>query len=261
MSIQAIIFDLDDTLVQEMASAEAAFLTTCALAQERYGVEPAALHYTVRKEARQLWQQSPAREYATSVGISSWEALWARFAGEGLDLAELRQWSAFYRCEAWSRALAVHNITDPTLTVYLSEIFPRERRRLHIVYPDVKAVLDNLRARYPLALLSNGAPDLQWEKIRGAGLKDYFDPIVVTGELGVGKPDPRVYRHVLDLLKVSPEAAVMVGNSLRSDIAGAKAVGIRAIWVNRDGKELNGEVRPDAEIRDLSQLNGSLFGA
>jgi putative hydrolase of the HAD superfamily len=213
------------------------------------------MHHTVCEEARDLWyHQSPAREYALAVGISSWEALWARFTGDAPELAALSKWSTFYRCEAWSRALEAHQIADPTLAVHLSEIFPSERRRLHIVYPEVKPVLDALRERFPLALLTNGAPDLQWEKIHSAKLENYFDPIVVSGEYGVGKPDPYIFQLVLERLDVSPKAAVMIGNSLRSDIAGAQGVGLWTIWVNRNGQELEGDVQPHGKIRDLSQL-------
>ncbi|MFL7807700.1 MAG: HAD family hydrolase, partial [Anaerolineae bacterium] len=80
--MKAVLIDLDDTLVVEVASAEAAFLATCALAQERYGVDAEGLHQSVRQRARELWYDAPARAYSVAVGISSWEALWARFLGE-----------------------------------------------------------------------------------------------------------------------------------------------------------------------------------
>ena len=97
MSISAIIFDLDDTLVVEVASAETAFLETCELAQQEYGIEPDQLHKTVRQKARQLWYNYPARDYCVAIGISSWEGLWARFHGDKLHLKSLRQWSPIYR--------------------------------------------------------------------------------------------------------------------------------------------------------------------
>jgi putative hydrolase of the HAD superfamily len=70
--LKAIILDLDDTLVVEEASAEAAFLETCELARQHYGVDPAALHASVRRICRNLWHQAPGRAYCVEIGISSW---------------------------------------------------------------------------------------------------------------------------------------------------------------------------------------------
>ena len=221
MAIKAILFDLDDTLLVEVASAEAAFLATCALAQGRYGVDPQALCHTVRGKARELWHAAPARSYAVVIGISSWEALWAQFLGDDPNLRALRAWSSTYRRESWARALVDHGIDDPPFAERLSETFPRERRARHVVYPDAEPVLKEARKTFRLALLTNGVPDLQRSKLAGSGLEPYFDAVVVSGEVGVGKPDPRLFALALDRLGVLPEEAVMVGNSLRSDVAGA----------------------------------------
>jgi putative hydrolase of the HAD superfamily len=258
MALKAILFDLDDTLLVEVASAEAAFLATCALAQERYGVDAEALCQTVRGKARELWHAAPARSYAVAIGISSWEALWARFLGDEPNLRALRAWAPTYRRESWTRALVEHGIDDLPFAERLSETFPRERRALHVVYPDVEPVLKEMRKTFRLALLTNGAPDLQREKLAGSGLEPYFDAVVVSGEVGVGKPDPRLFALALDRLEVLPGEAVMVGNSLRSDIAGAQGAGIRAIWVNREGKAIGGEVVPDAQIESLDELERAL---
>jgi putative hydrolase of the HAD superfamily len=258
MTIEAILIDLDDTLVVEVASAEAAFLATCALAKEAYGTDPAALCQTVRGAARKLWYRAPARPYAVAVGISSWEALWARFEGDDPSLQVLRDWAPTYRRESWTRALAEHGIDDPSLTERLAERFPVERRALHVVYPDVEPALRALQGTYRLALITNGASDLQREKLSGAGLEAYFDTVVIAGDVGVAKPAPRPFAIALDRLGVSARQAVMVGNSLRSDVGGAQAAGIRAIWVNRAGQEVDGEVEPDAQITDLSELGQAL---
>lgn len=255
MTVKAILFDLDDTLVVEVASAEASFLATCALAQDRYGIDPEALCQTVRQKAQELWRRSPAREYCLSIGISSWEGLWARFLGDDPCLQSLRAWSPTYRCESWSRALAEYGIGSPSFVERLAETFPRERRMRHIVYPDVRPVLQDLGEAYPLALLTNGAPDLQREKLNGSGLEPYFDTIVVSGEVGVGKPDPQFFYLALDRLGIRSGEAVMVGNSLRSDIGGAQSAGIKGIWLNRSGKSIDRDIEPDAQIAGLDELN------
>ena len=115
MPITAVLFDLDETLVMEQASNEAAFLATCELARRRYGIDPQALTQSVRQRARELWRASPTIDYCLSIGISSWEGLWARFLGDDPGLRALREWAPAYRLEAWSGALADHRVHDAAL--------------------------------------------------------------------------------------------------------------------------------------------------
>jgi len=256
--VDAVIFDLDDTLVVEVSSADEAFRAACAVAERKYGIDAVQLHQTVRRAARELWHASPTHPYCKSVGISSWEGLWARFLGDGQDLAALRAWAPTYRHESWYRALAEHGVQDNSLADLLADTFRRERRTRHIVYPEVEHVLADLRKTYRLALLSNGTPDLQHEKIRGSNLGAYFDTIVISGEAGSRKPDPRIFELVLSRMQVAPETAVMLGNSLESDVMGAQQAGLKAIWVNREGKNEDGAIRPDAQIGDLTELKAIL---
>ena len=95
--IKALIFDLDDTLVVEQASAEAAFIETCELVKIKYGINPHKLHNTVRDSCRKIWHQSPARQYCLDIGISSWEGLWAKFIGKNSELQILQKWAPTYR--------------------------------------------------------------------------------------------------------------------------------------------------------------------
>lgn len=258
MAIKAVIFDLDDTLVVEEASAEAAFVAACAVAQKKYGIEPNEFHETVRQKARELWHKSPARAYCVSIGISSWEGLWGRFEGDDPNLKIMREWAPSYQWQAWADALAEFGVKDGSLAQLLAVTFQKERRKRHIVYPDVEPVLKKLQEVYQLALVSNGAPDLQREKLEGSKLGPYFDIVVVSGEVGIGKPDPRIFATVLERLGVSAGMAIMVGNSLNSDIAGAQQVDLKAVWLNRDKKENNNSVRPDYEINNLNELHHAL---
>jgi putative hydrolase of the HAD superfamily len=255
--MNALIFDLDDTLVVEVASAEAAFLQTCELARRRYGVDPAALHASLRPIARRLWHGSPARAYAVKIGISSWEALWARFDGDHESVRTLRAWAPTYRRDSWLGALREHGVEDVRMALELAETFPVERRKLHVVYDDVRPTLEALRGAYRLGLLTNGACDLQREKIDGAGIGHYFDEIVISGDVGVGKPHRRVFETILSRLQVTPAEAVMIGNSLRTDVAGARDVGITTVWVNRDNSPCDDEP-PDVEISGLDGLRDIL---
>ncbi|NQU06993.1 MAG: HAD family hydrolase, partial [Candidatus Abyssubacteria bacterium] len=208
MTTTAVLFDLDDTLVVEEASAEQAFLAACELAREKYGIDPGALHQSVRRVARSVWQAAPTIDYCRTIGISSWEGLWARFLGDGPNLEALRAWAPDYRRQAWSGALEEHGVNDIPLAERLAEAFQHERRLRHVVFPDAETILQELGRSYRLGLVTNGAPDLQREKIRGSRLAHYFGSITISGEMGAGKPDPAIFEAALDSLGVTAEATV-----------------------------------------------------
>ena len=260
MTIQAVLFDLDETLVVETASAEAAFLATCEQARLRYDIEPQSLAQAVRRRAGELWRAAPTITYCRAIGISSWEGLAANFDGADPQLAALRAWAPTYRRAAWSRALADYGVYDAPFAAELAETFPRERGARHVAFTDAAPLLRTLQGRYRLAVLTNGAPAQQRAKLHGSGLAAYFETVVVSGEVGVGKPDPRVFEAALAALAVAPSAAVMVGDSIERDIAGAQAAGLHAIWLNRSGMDYHpGEHEPPAEqLTALSQLPAAL---
>jgi FMN phosphatase YigB (HAD superfamily) len=87
------------------------------------------------------------------------------------------------------------------------------------------------RAR--VAIVTNNTVAEQEEKLRFLGLRDAVDLLVASAELGVAKPDPRIFRVALDRAGVDPSDAVMVGNSWSSDVVGARASDIRPVWFNR----------------------------
>jgi putative hydrolase of the HAD superfamily len=260
--MKALIFDLDDTLVVEKAAAATAFLATCELAAERYDLDPQALHTTVRETCRKLWHHHcPARGYAIEIGISSWEALWSRFEGDNENLAALRAWASDYRRDSWHHALQAHGVEDIDLAHELAEAYPAHRRQHHIVYDDVHSALLAFRRTYRLALLTNGASDLQREKIAGTGIGGYFEEILVAGDIGVAKPHPRIFETLLARLGVEPSEAAMLGDSQSRDIQGAQAVGMKAIWVNRTGTLRRESIIPDLEVTTLTDCLNRLHPA
>jgi putative hydrolase of the HAD superfamily len=257
-AVDTLIFDLDDTLVVEELSAEAALIESGELARSRYGLDPHELQKTLRMTCRELWYGFLFHPYCKKVGISSWEGLWAEFTGEDPNLKALRNWSPTYRYKSWQTALRRHGIDDTRLAAELAEIFPRLRGGKHVLYADTLQALALLSNKYTLGLLTNGAPDLQRKKIAGAGLGGYFDQVLISGDVGIGKPDRRVFEIMLTRLKASPEATLMIGNSLITDVQGAQRAGMRAVWVNRPDNSRDDGIVPDWEISSLNELNSIL---
>ena len=253
-----IIFDLDDTLMVEMASEEAAFLAACGPARERHGVDPERLYKAVRARAGELWQAFEAHPFCRRIGFASWEGLWSSFEGGAPEMKLLREWGPTYHHEAWSRALADVGVEDEAFVVELSERYKQERIKRHVNFEETEAVLEDLRKDFRLGMLTNGAEDIQQKKIAGSGLAPFFDAIVITGAIGIGKPAPRAFDVILNQLGVTAAETVMVGNSLSSDVRGAINAGLSSVWLNRDGSWAEEGITPDIEIANLIELRTAL---
>jgi putative hydrolase of the HAD superfamily len=252
--VRAVLLDLDDTLVVEEAAAVGSF----AAAAEAAGpdLDAAALALAARGRARELWRAAPAYPWAARIGISSWEALWCRFEGAGPQLRELRAWAPWFRREAWRLALTEQGVDDPALAEELGERFGVERRARHETFADAEPALHALReAGSALVLVTNGASCLQREKLAGSGLAGLLDAVVVSGDVGTGKPDPRIFARAVAAAGARPREAVMVGDNVAKDVEGALAAGLDAVWLNRDARP-----RPDGFAgRQIATL-GELYG-
>jgi putative hydrolase of the HAD superfamily len=251
---RALLLDLDDTLVPEEGSTVAAFAATARAASERHPVDARRLALDARSRARELWRAAPTFPYCQRIGMSSWEGLWCRFEGDEGELPALRAWAPAYKREAWRRALADQGVEDQSLAEELAQRFETERRARREPFADVAGALDALGDRFALAVVTNGASCLQREKLEASGLAERFECVVVSSEIGVGKPDPAIFAYALRMLDTTAEEAVMVGDSLPKDVDGALAAGLRAVWVNRDARP-RPQGRPDlVEIDSLASL-------
>jgi putative hydrolase of the HAD superfamily len=251
--LTSILFDLDDTLILEKESAIQAFLSTIRILPREIIREDFVSR--IFEEARKLWYSYSTLAYAKKVGISSWEALWAEFSGGDPNLKILASVVKEYRFNSWNNALIVFGIDDEQLARKLSQQFMIVRNIMHVLYPDSLPALEKLKQDLKLGLITNGAPDIQWKKIRGGKLESFFHAITISGEYGIGKPDPRLFHAALSKLKSEPDQAIMIGDSLKSDIKGAKETGIPCIWINRKGLKRDvDEPEPDFEIADLNEL-------
>ncbi len=106
-------------------------------------------------------------------------------------------------------------------------------------------VLDGLRAQADLrfGIVTNNLVAEQVKKLANLGLTARFDEVVISEAVGTSKPDPRIFHVALERLGVHARETVMVGDSLRSDIEGAEAAGIRSVWLDRRGEARADETR------------------
>ncbi|MBN1798510.1 MAG: HAD family hydrolase [Spirochaetales bacterium] len=254
--IKALILDLDDTLLVEEQSALLAFKSCAELVARHYPIAADAFIKQARACARELWYSLPTIAYAKQTGISSWEALWARFTGNTAQMLGLRRLKKFYRSQTWLHTLAHFGIEDRRLAGRCVRKFVSTRRKLHILFEDTLPFLSAIHGKYKLALITNGIPDLQQFKLKKSGLARFFEVITISGELGTAKPDPKLFDHTLTQLGIRAREAVMIGNSLNSDIKGAQAAGIFSIWLRRsqDDNGSTESVKPDYQVKTLNHV-------
>lgn len=144
------------------------------------------------------------------------------------DLSALRR-------ESIRRLLAAAG-EDEALAAPAFEVFFAERQRVEL-YGDALPALRRLAARWPLFALSNGNADL-----RRIGLADWFQGSLGARELGVGKPDRRIFEAACDRLGRAPHEVLHIGDDLALDVQGALGAGLQAAWVRRGDYEHAPEV-------------------
>jgi len=107
-----------------------------------------------------------------------------------------------------------------------------------------------------LALLTNGAGAAQRRKIDLFDLAGFFEQVLIEGEVGFGKPDPRIFQQALTSMAASPSDTWMIGDNLDWDVAGAQQHGIFSVWVDGEGQGVpaSSTVRPDWIVRGLADL-------
>jgi putative hydrolase of the HAD superfamily len=255
MAVDAILFDLDDTLIVDEAVSKEALASTAQLASKLAGIETSAFLADAKKFGSEFWRKGPCYDYVKSIGISFHECLWGRFEGDKPELVKLREWSQVYRVSVFSAVLRSQGVADEDAAENLAAHFSNQRRQLARLMPDAVETLVRLKATHKVALLTNGAPDLQREKIAASGLGGYFDAIAVSGEHGIGKPRAEIFYILLGELGATADRAVMVGNSLERDIAGAiNAQLAAAVWLQVPGSEEHADVKPHHTIRGLHEI-------
>jgi putative hydrolase of the HAD superfamily len=154
-------------------------------------------------------------------------------AGDEAGLTDLRRrCAAVLAAELPARAAALGD--DALVEVMMGALRFR-------AFPEVPAVLDELRARgLALVVASNWDVSLH-EVLDRTGLAGSFDAVVTSAELGVAKPDPAFLRHAVALVGADPSEALHVGDTVEEDVAGAQAAGLRAVLIDREGG-LNADV-------------------
>lgn len=168
-------------------------------------------------------------------------------------------WREYLENEAAKRHLIIPKIKLAQLPQFLAEMYRGISMNRLEPYPEVLEVLEELRPRYLLAALSDAQSAWARPELRTVGLESYFTPIVVSGDLGYRKPDPRIFGLALARMHLRPEEAVFVGNDMFRDIYGARQVGLRTVFfATNQGQQRMDGVEAHYNIYRFGELRNAL---
>lgn len=129
----------------------------------------------------------------------------------------------------------------------------------HFFMPGAEEAVQRLSGKYKLYMVSNGATDVQMSRLGSAGIGKYFQKIFISQQVGVDKPDKlffdRCFAQIPDFDK---NKAMIVGDSLTSDILGGRNAGVTTCWVNPNKKPARADIPADYEITALRELEALL---
>jgi HAD superfamily hydrolase (TIGR01509 family) len=165
----------------------------------------------------------------------------AELKGKTVNLEEIRR-------GAFERTLEFVGCADDALAADLNTLYLKHRFQDIELYPDVIPTLDTLRSKFSLGLISNGNgyPER-------CGLAGRFSFVIFSQDVGVDKPDPRIFLAACAEAGCDTAELMHIGDSLEADVAGANAVGATSVWLNRAGKQNATGITPGYEIRSLRQ--------
>jgi putative hydrolase of the HAD superfamily len=237
MDIRAVAFDVNGTLVriltdegmEQIFRSAAHFLTYQGIDLHRHQVRE--LYFgTLREQQRTSPEEHPEFD---AVGI--WRSI---IDGNATD---------------FTRSLPASKLEQ--MPLFLAEMSRGISRRRLSLYPHVREVLDVLRERYRLALVTDAQSAHTRGELHKVGLLDYFDPIVISGDHGYRKPDRRLFQFALDGMGVAAENALYIGNDMHRDIFGAREAGMPTVmFESGQGTTAYLDCVPDYRITDFRDL-------
>jgi putative hydrolase of the HAD superfamily len=234
---KTILFDMDGTLIAAYQRPDLAWRSVMSEFADRVpGTDTDMLAGTINETGRALWREIEATPKETK---------------------HLRYDITATRRLIVQTGLQEAGIDDPALACDIAIRFNAYRSDQLAAFPGALETVDRLRERgVRLALVTNGGIRDQGAKIERFGLAQQFDHVVISEQFGADKPDPSIYRHVLEVFDCAPSDAWMVGDNLHFDVGAPQGIGIFGIWHDPagDGLPHDTTVQPDRVISAIPDL-------
>ena len=233
-NIDAVLFDLDDTLHDDTRAYQAAARDVAEEIAAEFRVDAQTIFDTYVDRASQYWRE--------------------------LSVEYLRMPIADSRLELWAAALASAGVNDETVVTRAALRYGERRRAHYSPFPGALDLLAELRHRgLKLGLITNGFAETHYEKLELLGLERSFDAVLCADEVGMLKPDPRIFLHACELLGTPPSRAAMVGDRYFRDISGAHEAGLFTVYVRMREEKIPEDQRPDVSVNGIEEVLAALL--
>ncbi|MCH8535977.1 MAG: YjjG family noncanonical pyrimidine nucleotidase [Flavobacteriaceae bacterium] len=156
---------------------------------------------------------------------------WKLFRNDEISKEDLR----YYRLKD-TFSLFNYPASDELINSISNKYINQLSLQTHL-FPGTHELLQYLKTKYRLHIITNGFDEVQYKKISRSGLEDYFSTITTSEDINLKKPNPKVFLHALEKAKTKPEQSVMVGDNLEADVNGALQVGMQAIYFGEEDYE------------------------
>ena len=177
------------------------------------------------------------------------ERMWALFHKNKISKDELS-------VKRFDDTLKVFNVFDFELSTKIAQTYIAISPFQKQLMPNTIAILTYLKNKYPLYIITNGFPEVQTTKMHQTGLAAFFEDIFISAEIGHQKPSTELFEIVLQRCNASPYTSIMIGDNMKTDIAGARESGLDQIYYNPLFKKRIDRVT--YEINDLIELKNIL---
>ena len=168
-------------------------------------------------------------------------------------------WREFVLDRAARAGVTVPKNKMAVLPHFLAELYRGISLNCLELYPGVREVLEALRPRYHLAALTDAQSAWAVPEMRMAGIDAYFYPIVVSGDLGYRKPDPRIFALALKRMHLYPDNVVFVGNDMYRDVYGARQAGLHTVFfASGQGQQAMDGVEAHYNIYNFGELPNAI---
>ncbi len=224
-NIKAIIFDADDTIINHKEC------------------EKQALQYLFKKIGKKYSDQ-----YQDIFRPLDWK-LWED-ATSKTNIIEVEKIPE-YRFELFFKKVNIEYNNYKKANELFKEGFAKTSYLTPNAYEVVKYLYDK---GYKIYVITNGIVELQKPRIMNSAIAPYISSIIISEQVGVSKPDCKIFNILLKKEKLKSHEVIMIGDSLEKDIKGAQNANIKSVWYNPYNKNNNYYITPDYQIKDLLEI-------
>jgi len=225
----AVIFDLDDTLHNDTHAYQSAAREIAESVAAKHGVDATAIFDAYIASTSRYWSALSVEHLGMPIAVS--------------------------RYELWKDALAAVGIDDDVAVRDAAQRYGESRRKYYAPFPGALELLDALRSRgLKLGLITNGFSETHYEKLELLGLQSAFDAVLCADEVGMVKPDPKIFLHACELLGTVPSRAAMVGDRYFRDITGAREAGLFTVYIDVHAERIPPGEAADARVKGIEEV-------